>query len=308
MSVDRSRRAFVKSSLVGACGVAAGWSPIRAGAQAAGGGVLERAGVALYTVRNSLPTKPAETLKAIASLGYKYVEGASGAIAHLVREAGLRQVSDYIPTYLITGNRKAWEGSGPLLPESYDWNAAIDDSKKRGLEYMVIVYLQPAERGGGLDFYKDLAARLDKAGEACHKAGLGLAYHPHSFEYEPIGGVRPIDLMLKETDPKHLMLELDVFWASMGGQDPVKMLGAHAGRVPLLHLKDKAKGAAVQFDEAKVAKETFQEVGRGEVDFAGVLKAAAKGGAKYYYVEQDYCKGDPLDSLKVSYGTLKKLA
>jgi sugar phosphate isomerase/epimerase len=269
--------------------------------------MLERTGVALYTVRNSMPTKPAETLKAIAALGYKYVEGAPAALAPLVSDAGLKQVSDYIPPYLITGNRKAWEGSGPLLPESYDWSAAIDESKKRGLEYMVIVYLQKAERGG-LDFYKDLAARLGKAGEACQKAGLGLAYHPHSFEYEPISGVRPIDLMLKETDPKHLMLELDVFWASIGGQDPVKMLEAHAGRVPLLHLKDKAKGAAVQFDEGKVAKETFKEVGRGEIDFAGVLKAAAKGGSKYYYVEQDHCVGDPLDSLKISFDTLKKLA
>lgn len=270
--------------------------------------MLEHLGVAMYTVRNSMPTKPAETLKAMAKLGYKYVEGAPAAIAPLVREAGLKQVSDYIPPYLITGNRKAWEGSGPLLPESYDWNAAIDDSKKRGLEYMVIVYLQRAERAGGLDFYKDLAARLAKAGEACQKAGLGLAYHPHSFEFEPISGVRPIDLMLKETDPKLLGLELDVFWASIGNQDPVKMLEAHAGRVPLMHLKDKAKGAAVQFDEAKVAKETFTEVGQGSIDFAALIKTAARVGTKYYYVEQDHCVGDPLDSLKISYGNLKKLA
>ena len=68
---------------------------------------------------------------------------------------------------------------------------------------MVVVYLQKAERGG-LDVYKTLAARLNKAGEACRKAGLTLAYHPHAFEYEVIDGVRPIDLMLKETDPKHL--------------------------------------------------------------------------------------------------------
>ena len=66
---------------------------------------------------------------------------------------------------------------------------------------MVVVYLQKAERGGGIDYYKALAGKLDKAGEACKKAGLTLAYHPHAFEFEAIGGVRPIDLMLKETNP-----------------------------------------------------------------------------------------------------------
>jgi hypothetical protein len=110
MRVDQSRRTFVKSSLVGACGVAAGWSPIRAGAQAAGGGMLEHLGVALYTVRGTMPTKPAETLKAIAALGYKYVEGAPAAVASHVRDAGLKQASDYIPAYLITGKRQAYAG------------------------------------------------------------------------------------------------------------------------------------------------------------------------------------------------------
>jgi hypothetical protein len=75
-----------------------------------------------------------------------------------------------------------------MLPESYNWNQAIDEAKAQGLEYLVIVYLMKAERGG-LDVYKDLAARLAKAGEACRKAGLGLAYHPHAFEYEMIDGV-----------------------------------------------------------------------------------------------------------------------
>jgi sugar phosphate isomerase/epimerase len=223
-----------------------------------------------------------------------------------VATAGLKQASAYAPTYLVTGNRKAWEGAGEMVPESYTWNQAIDEAKAQGLEYLVIVYLMKAERGG-LDVYKDLAAKLAKAGEACRKAGLGLAYHPHAFEYETIGGVRPIELLLKETPKEALGLELDTFWASIAGVDPVKMVQTHAGRVPLVHLKDKAKGTPVQYDEGKVPHEAFKEAGNGEVNFAAFLPAAAKAGVKYYYVEQDYSAGSPLDSLRTSRQALAAL-
>ena len=162
----------------------------------------------------------------------------------------------------------------------------------------MVVYLVKGERGG-IDVYRGLAAQLAKAGETCRKAGLGLAYHPHAFEYEPIGGVRPIDVLLTETPKDLLGLELDTFWASIAGVDPVKMVETHAGRVPLVHLKDKARGTPVQFDEGKVPKGAFKEIGKGEVDYARFLPAAEKAGVKYYYVEQDYSAGSPMDSLRV---------
>jgi sugar phosphate isomerase/epimerase len=295
-----SRRSFLKSSAVGAAGlVMPAWLPGNA-AGAALAGVLEHLGVALYTVRDQMKADPAGTLKAIAGLGYRYVEsGLQPSLDAAVKAAGLKQASAYAPTYLVTGNRQAWAGAGELLPESYTWQNAVDEAKGRGLEYLVIVYLMRPERGG-IDVYRGLAAKLARAGEACRKAGLGLAYHPHAFEYEPIGGVRPIDVLLKETPKDLLGLELDTFWASIAGVDPVQMLQAHAGRVPLVHLKDKASGTPVQYDEAKVPKEAFKEIGQGEIDYAAFLPAAAKAGVKYYYVEQDYCAGNPLDSLRVS--------
>ena len=267
--------------------------------EAAPPGVLDRLGVALYTVRDQMKADPTGTLKAIADLGYRYVEsGLRPSLDAAVKAAGLKQASAYAPTYLVTGNRQLY-GQAELLPEDYDWTRAVDEAKGRGLEYLVVVYLIKGERGG-IDVYRDLAAKLAKAGETCRKAGLGLAYHPHAFEYEPIGGVRPIDVLLKETPKDLLGLELDTFWASIAGVDPVKMVEAHAGRVPLVHLKDKARGTPVQFDDGKVPKEAFKEIGQGEVDYARFLPAAAKAGVKYYYVEQDHSAGSPLDSLRVS--------
>jgi len=298
---DPARRFFLKSSAVGlAAGLVPEWLRARA-AEAASAGVLDRLGVALYTVRDQMQADAAGTLKAIAGLGYRYVEsGLRPSLDAAAKAAGLRQASAYAPTYLVTGNRQAWVGSGELVPEDYRWTNAVDEAKARGLEYLVIVYLMKAERGG-IDVYRDLAAKLAKAGEACRKAGLGLAYHAHAFEYEAIGGVRPIDVLLGETPRDLLSLELDTFWASIAGVDPVKMVETHAGRVPLVHLKDKARGTPVQYDDGKVPHEAFKEVGAGEIDYRRFFAAAEKAGVKYYYVEQDYTVGStPLDSLRVS--------
>ena len=298
---DAARRTFLKSSAAGlAAGLAAAWSRARA-AEAASAGVLDRLGVALYTVRDQMKADTAGTLKVIAGLGYRYIEsGLRPSLDAAAKAAGLRQASAYAPTYLVTGNRQAWAASGDLLPEDYGWTSAVDEAKARGLQYLVVVYLQKAERGG-LDVYRDLAARLAKAGEACRKAGLGLAYHAHAFEYEPIAGVRPIDVLLGQTPRDLLGLELDTFWASIAGVDPIKMVETHAGRVPLVHLKDKARGTTVQYDEGKVPHEAFKEVGAGEIDYRRFFAAAEKAGVKYYYVEQDYTVGStPLDSLRVS--------
>ena len=302
-----SRRSFLKSSAVATAGLMTPGLLRASAVRAAEAGLLDHLGVALYTVRDQMQADAAGTLKAIADLGYRYVEtGLLPALGPALKAAGLKQASAYAPTYLVTGNRKAWTGAGEMLPESYTWSQAIDEAKAQGLEYLVIVYLMKAERGG-LDVYKDLAARLAKAGEACRKAGLGLAYHPHAFEYEMIDGVRPIELLLKETPKEALGLELDTFWSSIAGVDPVKMVQTHAGRVPLVHLKDKAKGTPVQYDEGKVPHEAFKETGRGEVDFGAFLPAAAKAGVKYYYVEQDYSAGSPLDSLRTSRQALAAL-
>jgi len=295
------RRVFLKSSLAA---LAAGLAPgLRAegAAEPSAGGVLDRLGVALYTVRDQMKADAAGTLKAIAGLGYRYVEsGLRPSLAAAAQAAGLREKSAYAPTYLVTGNRQAWAGGGELLAEDYRWSNAVEEARARGLAYLVVVYLQKAERGG-LDTYRDLAARLARAGEECRKAGLGLAYHAHAFEYEAIDGTRPIDILLGQTPPDLVSLELDTFWASIAGQDPVKMVQTHSGRVPLVHLKDKARGTPVQYDDGKVPHEAFKEIGKGEIDYPRFFAAAEKAGVQYYYVEQDYTVGStPLESLRLS--------
>jgi sugar phosphate isomerase/epimerase len=312
--LETGRRAFLEASLTAALGAAVTRHAHGQGAGPAkpvdAPSVLDRTGVALYTVREQMKADAAATLAAIAKLGYGYVEGGLNVpgLAAAAKAAGLRQASAYLPTYLVTGNRQAWSAAGELLPEAYTLDHAVDEAKGAGLQYLVVTYLMPAERGG-LDVYRRVAAQLDKAGETCQKTGLGFAYHAHAFEYEPVEGVRPIDVLLKETQPAHLGLELDTFWASIAGQDPAAMVKQHAGRVPLVHLKDKATGTPVQYDERKVPEEAFKEIGGGEVDFGAFFEAASAAGVRYFYVEQDHCVGStPLDSLRASHDAIAKLA
>ncbi len=135
---------------------------------------------------------------------------------------------------------------------------------------------------------------------------MQLCYHNHGFEFEPLAdGRRPLDVLMGAVKPELVKLELDVFWVSVTGADPVALIQQYAGRIPLLHLKDKAKGTAPETQESKVAPTTFTPVGAGAVDFPAVLKAAAAAGVEHYFVEQDHAQGDPIAALKQSYQYLR---
>ena len=105
-----------------------------------------------------------------------------------------------------------------------------------------------------------------------------------------------------------MKFELDVFWVSVTGADPVALIKEHAGRVALVHLKDKAKDTPRETNEAKVAATAFKEAGNGSLDFAAILDAAKAAGVEHFFVEQDHTPGDPIASLKQSYTYLQSLA
>jgi len=98
-----------------------------------------------------------------------------------------------------------------------------------------------------------------------------------------------------------------VFWVSVTGNDPVALIKQYSNRLPLLHLKDKAKGFGRETQEMKVPPTTFTPLGQGAVDFPAVLAAGKAAGVDHYFVEQDHAQGSPLDALKASYGYLQTL-
>ena len=116
---------------------------------------------------------------------------------------------------------------------------------------------------------------LRQAGELCAEAGVQFGYHNHDWEFKPVGGAVPYDLMLESIDAELMSGQLDVYWVTKGGRDPLEYLEAHPGRFPTCHLKD--------IDDAG----DFEDVGYGNIDFPEFVAAAMSAGTRYYFVERD---------------------
>ncbi len=259
-------------------------------------------GLQLYTVRDAMAKDPAGTLAHLAKIGYNSVEGASytgsqkfygmtpRAFAALLKKNGLIMPSSHyrLGEEQVSGAPVA----GTML---HGWNRAVDDAAAAGVKYMVCAYLSEPERGN-LDHYKYVADQLNKAGERCQKAGLQLCYHNHDFEFKAQDGQLPYDLLLASTDKKLVQMELDLYWVTKAGQDPLDLFKRHPGRFPLWHVKDMDK----------TPPNSFTEVGNGSIDFKKIFGHADDAGLRYFFVEQDMTPGSPFDSVTKSLAYIKK--
>lgn len=257
---------------------------------------LEAIGVQLYTVRSVLPQKPAEILQAIEAIGYSEIEATYAGLDRLwpaIKATRLKPVSVHLDNTLMNAGKEE------------QLARAIDQAKSWGFAYAVFPYLPPAERGG-LEKFRVLSDRLNRAGEKCRAAGLRFCYHNHAFEFEPMEGTTGFQVMMERLDKNLCGFEMDCFWVSVAGHNPVDLLHELSGRVPLLHLKDKARGTPVMYKES-VERSAFKEVGHGVIDWPDVLRAAQSAGVERYFVEQDQTPGNPVDSLRQSFEYLSKL-
>lgn len=252
-------------------------------------------GFQIYTLRGVIENDPLTILKAVQDIGYREIECTAGNLDKIwpaLQQTSLKPVSLHIDDSMFTPD-------GGLFT-----NESLEMVKQRGFRYVVIPFLQITQNGA--DGLRRIAERMNRQGEQARSQGLTLCYHNHAHDYAPVNGTPAVHMLLDETDPKNVHLEMDIFWVSVAGYDPVAELNSLKGRVPLLHLKDKAAGVPVQFDE-NVPKDAFKEVGSGSIDVPAVLKAANSVGVKNYFVEQDQTAGDPIISLRKSYTYLKPM-
>jgi sugar phosphate isomerase/epimerase len=289
-----SRRSFIKTSAVFSAGMLAAPQLFAYN--------KKYIGLQLYTVRDAMEKDPAATLARVAQIGYNSVEGATytgtetfyglpaKAFAALLKQNGLIMPSSH---YRL-GEEKE-NGAVPAGTLLNDWNKAVDDAAELGLSYMVCAWLAESERGT-LDHYKQVADDLNIAGETCKKAGIQLCYHNHDFEFIPQDGKFPYETLLNNTDKNLVKLEMDLYWMTKAGQNPIALFNKYPGRFPLLHLKDMDN----------TPQRMFTEVGNGVIDFKKILAHADTAGTKYFFVEQDICPGDPFDSITQSINYIKK--
>ncbi|MGH6679218.1 MAG: sugar phosphate isomerase/epimerase family protein [Bradyrhizobium sp.] len=275
---DISRRAFVK-------GVAA----LLPAAHILSADPLEKGnlGVQLYTVRKIIEQNPAAVLQSIQKIGYTEVEAIYDSLDKIWPALRLTHLSAV-----------SVHGSVPVFQQA----SVLHSLKQRGFDYIVIPYLRDDQ---GVAAVKRIAKTLDTIGKQAKSEGLTLCYHNHAHDFKPINGTPAIDMLMNETQKDYVHLELDIFWASVAGHNPVDVLKKFSGRVPLVHLKDKASGIPVQYNE-HVPASAFKAVGSGTIDIPAVLSAADHAGVKHYFVEQDQTPGNPIASLRKSYDYLKQ--
>jgi sugar phosphate isomerase/epimerase len=258
-------------------------------------------GIQLYTLRNQIKEDVAGTLKAVADAGYKQVEpyGFDGTESPMMKEAkanGLAVNSTHFNWECVTNPDKPGVGS---------FETILEGAQKLGLTHLVVPYLHANERKG-LAGYKKIAENCNKAAAKAKCSGIKLAYHNHSFEFEPLGkdGKNGYDVLVEEFS-KDMLFEVDVFWIKCGGVSPVELIKKLPGRVSQLHLKDLKEGLGLPM-YGGLPKDAFKELGNGMIPMEPIIEAAAEAGVEHCHVEQDHSP-DPIASIRGSMEYLKTL-
>ncbi len=219
-------------------------------------------GMHLYTMRDVLAEDYPGTLKRLAGIGYRTV-GVSGRFGHsadkirsFADEAGLAIVLEHVKYDRIAD----------------DWADAIADVQTLGGKWIVVPSI-PSELHS-VEGFRTAAAAFTEAGKAARDAGLKLLFHNHGRDFDEVDGTVLFDILL-DVDPALLGFELDLYWVVNGGKDPVDYFRDHPGRFPALHVKDMAEDGS------------WEDVGAGKLDFAGMFAYAANGGVEQWLVEHD---------------------
>lgn len=191
--------------------------------------------------------------------------------------------------------------SSPSGLYGIDLKGNLDDLKRFieaaatvGQRYLVMPWLFEEWRQTA-DDYKFLAHKMNEAGELTRKANIRMAYHNHHFEFQDFGGQSAYDILLQETDPRLVKMEMDIYWIVRGGADPITLFKKHPGRFALWHVKD--------MDKTK--RELNTEIGKGSINFKEIFAHATLAGLDYAFVEQENFKMDPYKSIAESAAWLK---
>ncbi len=251
-------------------------------------------GLALYTVRDAMGEDARATLKEVADAGYENIEAAGYADGKFYNMA-----PDAFKSYLEElGLNPISTHQGSVTLENAD--AMMADVKAAGFEYFVIPvppmglfsFDQETRTMGMEGGAKNLAEILDTLGEKANAAGLKLLYHNHDFEFkENEDGVVPIDYLLEHCNPEFVNFQMDLYWVTKAGADPIAYFEKYPGRFKMWHVKD-------MDDQGR-----FAPVGKGTIDFAGILAKKDLSGMRYYMVEQDMTFDglEPLEAIKISH-------
>jgi sugar phosphate isomerase/epimerase len=301
--MDNNRREFFKQFAV-----AGGALAFASKAAFAATDWKKQIGLELYTVRDLIAKDYEGTVAKVAEIGYKEVEPASNGYNN-IEPKQFRAMLDRYGLSMPTTHVAATDGPG-LEKE-------LEGFQIMGLKYAEI-------RGGGgrpaagtspEEAVKRTAQQLNKHGEVAKKFGIKMLVHNHAQEFQPFdeGGTRrPYDILLAETDPTLVAMQLDIGWASVAGQNILEMFKKNPGRFELWHVKDarNIKYLTPQMKQTdRMHASMLVPIGQGEVNYKPIFAAADIAGMKHFCIEQDNAAdwGDSMAAARVSFQNLSKM-
>lgn len=256
-------------------------------------------GLALYTIRDTLAKDPKAVLKEVAATGYQYIEAAgySDGKFYGMEPAAFKNYLDEIGLAPVSSHH------GDVTLDNAD--EMIAAAKEAGFKYFVIPippmghfkYDSETQALGMSEEVEEVMDIINTIAEKCTAAGLECLYHNHNMEFaENSKGIVPMDYFIENSDPEHLNFEMDLYWVTKAGADPIAYFNKAPGRFKAWHIKD--------MDE----QGRFAPVGTGNIDFAEILKHKDQAGMEYYFVEQDRTFDQtPLEAIKVSHDALSEI-
>ncbi|WP_044174120.1 TIM barrel protein [Flectobacillus major] len=290
LNEQTSRRDFLKTSLLTAAGTALLSNELLAESFK---GEKSQIGVQLWSVREDISKDPKASLAKIAKMGYKNVEGfgysngkffglSASEYAKVLADNGLKMPSAH---NMITSKDYV---NGQL---SDSWKQMVEDAAKVGQKYSIVPYMADEDRSQG----KLMAEIFNKAAEHCKTLNLKFGYHNHDFEFKSYNGETLYKTLMDNTE-KHIIFEMDLYWAVLAGQKPGEWFKNYKGRFTHVHVKDHDP-----------VKNVSVEVGEGDINFQEIFNQKAIGGIKYFIVELEAYKRTPMEGIEISLNNLKKL-
>lgn len=250
-------------------------------------------GAQLYTIRDFMrtPDDMAVSLKKIHDIGFTEVQ-VSGIgpidwkndLSALLKENELKCVATHVPMDRMLN----------------DTDAIIAEHQAVGCPMMGIgsMPLEYRSEEGVLKF----AEVLNEIGRRLAPAGMKVSYHNHHFEFfrTADGKKSGMDLLIENTNPETVEFILDTYWIAAGGANPSDYIRETAGRNHVVHFKDMA------IDLENVTQ-TMTECGTGNIRFKPIMDVCEEVGVEHAVIEQDICRIDPFESLRISFENLRAL-
>jgi len=243
----------------------------------------------LYTLRDftKTPGDIAATMKKVKQIGYDAVQcSALGPIDSIE----LKKIVDG-EGLTICATHTSYETmrDNPQL--------VIDDHQLWECKHAAIGGL-PGEYRTGESGYIRFAQEASKVAKRLSDGGLVFSYHNHSFELERFGNRTALQILYSESHPKLFNSEIDTYWIQHGGGDSADWIRQLKDRAKVVHFKDMA---------VVDGKPVMAEVGEGNLNWSAIIESCIYSGTEWYIVEQDVCRRNPFDSLKLSLENLQAM-